>query len=577
MKLTKSGSKNSPTYYVQKSIWINDKSTTKTVERLGSIEELKARAGDMDPIEWAKEYVKKLTLAEKESKKDITVKYSGSRQLDKNVKKSVNAGYLFLKKIYNELGLPKVAEEISEKYKITFDLDNILSSLLYTRILSPSSKVASFHYAENFLEKRNFELHQVYRALEVLAKENDLIQKRLYENSLSVIERKKHILYYDCTNFYFETEEEDEFRKYGISKEHRPNPIVQMGLFMDADGIPLAFSMFPGNRNEQPSLAPLEKKVISDFGIDKLVVCTDSGLSSTANRRFNDTKSRKFITTQSIKKLKGFLKDFCIADEGWRKIGSRKTYRISELDPVEDYQTTFYKDRWINEDGLEQHLIITFSLKYRDYQRKIRGRQIEKASNSLDHPSILTKRSANDYKRLLSEEHITRYGEVAEKSLIELDLKKIADEEQYDGFYAVCTNLDENAESIVKINHKRWEIEECFRIMKTEFKARPVYLSREDRIKAHFLTCYASLVLYRILEKRLAEKFPETNFSCHEIIQTLRNMNLMISPGDGYIPVYERTDLTDALHEVSGFRTDFEIVSNRNMKKIFTMVKKEEK
>ncbi len=577
MKLTKSSSKNSATYYVQKSYRIGNRTSTKTVERLGSIEELKARAGDMDPIEWAKEYVKKLTLAEKESKKDITVKYSGSRQLDKNVKKSVNAGYLFLKKIYNELGLPKVAEEISEKYKITFDLDNIFSSLLYTRILSPSSKVASFHYAENFLEKRNFELHQVYRALEVLAKENDLIQKRLYENSLSVIERKKHILYYDCTNFYFETEEEDEFRKYGISKEHRPNPIVQMGLFMDADGIPLAFSMFPGNRNEQPSLAPLEKKVISDFGIDKLVVCTDSGLSSTANRRFNDTKSRKFITTQSIKKLKGFLKDFCIADEGWRKIGSRKTYRISELDPVEDYQTTFYKDRWINEDGLEQHLIITFSLKYRDYQRKIRGRQIEKASNSLDHPSILTKRSANDYKRLLSEEHITRYGEVAEKSLIELDLKKIADEEQYDGFYAVCTNLDENAESIVKINHKRWEIEECFRIMKTEFKARPVYLSREDRIKAHFLTCYASLVLYRILEKRLAEKFPETNFSCHEIIQTLRNMNLMISPGDGYIPVYERTDLTDALHEVSGFRTDFEIISNRNMKKIFTMVKKEEK
>lgn len=576
MKLTKSGSKNSPTYYVQKSIWINDKSTTKTVERLGSIEELKARAGDMDPIEWAKEYVKKLTIAEKESKKDITVKYSGSRQIDKNVKKSVNVGYLFLKKIYNELKLPKVVDEISEKYKITYDLDNIFSSLLYSRILSPSSKEASFHYAKNFLEKRNFELHQVYRALEVLARENDLIQKRLYENSLSVIERKKHILYYDCTNFYFETEEEDEFRKYGISKEHRPNPIVQMGLFMDADGIPLAFSMFPGNQNEQPSLAPLEKKVISDFGIDKLVVCTDSGLSSTANRRFNDTKSRKFITTQSIKKLKGFLKEFCLSDEGWRKAGSKKTYKISELDPVEDYQTTFYKDRWINEDGLEQHLIITFSLKYRAYQRKIRGRQIEKASSSLDHLSILTKRSANDYKRLLSEEHITKHGEVAEKSLIDLDTKKIA-EERYDGFYAVCTNLENNAESIVRINHKRWEIEECFRIMKTEFKARPVYLSREDRIKAHFLTCYTSLVLYRILEKRLAEKFSETNFSCHEIIQTLRNMNMMISPGDGYIPVYERTDLTDALHEISGFRTDLEIVSNRNMKKILTLMKKEEK
>ena len=577
MKLTKSGSKNSPTYYVQKSIWINDKSTTKTVERLGSLEELKARAGDKDPIEWAKEYVKKLTLAEKESKKDITIKYSGSRQIDKNVMKSVNAGYLFLKKIYNELKLPKLADEISEKYKITYDLDNIFSSLLYTRILSPSSKEASFHYSENLLEKRNFELHQVYRALEVLAKENDLIQKRLYENSMSIIERKKHILYYDCTNFYFETEDEDDFRKYGISKEHRPNPIVQMGLFMDADGIPLAFSMFPGNQNEQPSLAPLEKKVISDFGIDKLVVCTDSGLSSTANRRFNDTKNRKFITTQSIKKLKGFLKEFCLSDEGWKKAGSRKTYKISELDPVEDCHTTFYKDRWINEDGLEQHLIVTFSLKYRTYQRKIRGRQIEKASSSLDHPSILTKRYENDYKRLLSEEHITRHGEIAEKSLIELDMKNIAEEERYDGFYAVCTNLDDNAEAIVRINHKRREIEECFRIMKTEFKARPVYLSREDRIKAYFLTCYASLVLYRILEKRLTEQFPEVSFSCHEIIQTLRDMNMLVSPGDGYIPVYERTDLTDALHEISGFRTDLEIVSNRNMKKIFTMMKKEEK
>ena len=577
MKLTKSSSKNSTTYYVQKSYRIGNKTSTKTVERLGPLEELKVRAGDMDPIEWANEYVKKLTLAEKESKKDITIKYSGSRQIDKNVRKSVNAGYLFLKKIYNELKLPKLADEISEKYKITYDLDNIFSSLLYTRILSPSSKEASFHYSENLLEKRNFELHQVYRALEVLAKENDLIQKRLYENSLSVIERKKHILYYDCTNFYFETEEEDEFRKYGISKEHRPNPIVQMGLFMDADGMPLAFSMFPGNQNEQPSLAPLEKKVISDFGIDKLVVCTDSGLSSTAIRRFNDTKNRKFITTQSIKKLKGFLKDFCLSDEGWRKVGSRKPYKISKLDPVEDYHTTFYKDRWINEDGLEQHLIVTFSLKYRTYQRKIRGRQIEKASSSLDHPSILTKRYENDYKRLLSEEHITRHGEIAEKSLIELDMKKIAEEERYDGFYAVCTNLDDNAEAIVRINHKRWEIEECFRIMKTEFKARPVYLSREDRIKAHFLTCYASLVLYRVLEKRLTEQFPEVSFSCHEIIQTLRNMNMLVSPGDGYIPVYERTGLTDALHEISGFRTDLEIVSNRNMKKIFTMMKKEEK
>lgn len=531
----------------------------------------------MDPIEWAKNYVKKFTLSEKESKKDITVKYSGSRQIDKNIKKSVNIGYLFLKKIYHELKLDKLSEEISEKYKITYDLDGIFSALLYARILFPSSKEASFRYAENFLEKRNFELHQVYRALEVLAKENDLIQKRLYENSLFVINRKKHIFYYDCTNFYFETEEEDELRRYGASKEHRPNPIVQMGLFMDADGIPLAFSMFSGNQNEQPSLAPLEKKVIRDFGMNNLVVCTDSGLSSTANRRFNDTKKRKFITTQSIKKLKGFLKEYCLSDDGWRKEGSKKIYRLSELDSVEDEQITFYKDRWINEDGIEQHLIVTFSLKYRAYQRKVRGRQIEKASRLLERPSGLKKKSPNDYKRLITEEHITRCGEVAEKSLIELDMDKIVQEEQYDGFYAVCTNLEDSVETIIRINHKRWEIEECFRIMKNEFKARPVYLSREDRIKAHFLTCYTSLVLYRILEKKLTEKFPKESFSCHRIISTLRDMNMLISQGDGYIPTYERTDLTDALHEISGFHTDLEIVSNRNMKKICTMEKKKEK
>ena len=265
MKLTCAGTKKSPTYYVQKSVRIGNKTTTKTVERLGSIEEIQARCGDMDPIEWAKEYTKKLTLAEKESKQGILLKYSASMLIDKNVRRSCNAGYLFLQDIYYSLGLDRICSAISDKYKFDFDLNDILSMLVYSRIIAPGSKLSSFQSAQNFLEQPKCSLHQIYRALEIIAKENDFFQAELYKNSQSVIERKKEVLYYDCTNYYFEIEEEDEFRKYGFSKEHRPNPIVQMGLFMDSDGIPLSFSVFDGNLNEQPSMTPLEQKIIKDL------------------------------------------------------------------------------------------------------------------------------------------------------------------------------------------------------------------------------------------------------------------------------------------------------------------------
>lgn len=563
MKLVCTGSKNCPTYYIQKSVRIDGKSTTKTVERLGSLDEIKARSGGKDPIEWAKEYAKALTLAEKEEKQNIIVKYSPGISIRPDERRTANIGYLFLQDVFYALGLNKICSTISSKYKFEFDLTAILSTLVYSRVIFPSSKRASLEHAKCFLENPKCSLQHIYRGLEIIAKENDYFQAQLYKNSDALISRKKEVLYYDCTNYYFEIEEDDDFRKYGVSKEHRPNPIVQMGLFMDADGIPLSFSVFSGNENEQPSMTPLEKKIISDFGIEKFVVCTDAGLSSYANRKFNSSSSRRFITTQSIKKLPKHLREYCLSDDGWHLPGSRNTYKISQLDSQADFDKTFYKDRWIVENGLDQHLIVTFSLKYKNYQQAVRKRQIERAMTLKDNPSRIAKHSPNDPQRFISLVHCTREGEIASNVSCTIDSDRIAKEAAYDGFYAVCTNLEDDPQRIIKANRQRWEIEECFRIMKSEFKARPVYLSRKDRITAHFTTCFLALVIYRILEKKL-----KSRYTCGQIISALREMNMLICPGYGYIPAYSRTEITDALHDAFGFRTDYQIITQRNMKKI---------
>ena len=569
MKVCISKSKNTTIYYLSKSVRIGSRTTTKTIEKIGTYDEIKEKCGDMEPLEWAKKYAAKRSAEEKAAKQDVIMKCSSSMLIDKNVRRSCNAGYLFLLDIYYSLGIDKICAEISEKYKFEYDLNEILSMLVCSRIIAPGSKRSSLEEANGFVEQPKCSLHQIYRALEVIAKENDFFQSQLYKNSQSITERRKDVLYYDCTNYYFEIEDEDDFRKYGVSKEHRPNPIVQMGLFIDSDGIPLSFSVFDGNFSEQPSMTPLEKKILQDFDTSDFVVCTDSGLSSIANRRFNSIQGRGFVTAQSIKKLKGFLQDFCLGDDGWYLPGSDRKYKLSELDEEKDCDRVFYKDRWINENDLEQHLIVTYSIKYRNYQRAVRGRQIVRAEKLAENPSSLSRKKENDPKRFVMQEHCTTDGEAAEKTITSLDQNRIDNEMKYDGFYAVCTNLEDDVSDIIRINQKRWEIEECFRIMKTEFKARPVYLSRRDRITAHFTTCFTALVIYRMLEKKL-----ENRFTCEEIIRTLRDMNMMIAPGEGYIPTYTRTDLTDALHGAFGFRTDYQITSQKNMRKILNQTRK---
>ena len=573
MRLQIIKSKNAQSLYVVKSVYHNKKRTNKVVEKLGTYEKLKHTL-DEDPIEWAKKYVEKLNEQEKNGTRTILVKYNPSKVIEKNQQISFNGGYLFLEKIYYELGLDNICKDISQKYKFAYDLNNILSRLIYSRIIYPSSKLATFELSKKYIEQPNFELHDIYRALEVIAKETDFIQSELYKNSLKVSKRNTNILYYDCTNYFFEIEQESGLRQYGPSKEHRPNPITQMGLFMDGDGIPLAFNITSGNTNEQITLKPLEEKILEDFKLSKFIVCTDAGLASNANRKFNDKDERAFITTQSIKKLKKHLMDWALSPDKWHLSGSTKLYNINDIDKnessIELYKDkVFFKELWIKENGLEQKLIVTYSLKYRNYQRQIRNSQIERAKVVITNKSFkLDKCNQNDFKRFIKKTNITNHGEIAEKKVLTLNNDAIHKEERFDGFYGVCTNLDDNAEEIIKVNQRRWEIEESFRIMKSEFKARPVYLSRDDRIIAHFTTCFLSLVLLRFLEKRLEE-----NYTTSKIIDTLKNMNFSESIGNGYIPTYTRTDLTDDLHDKFGFRTDYQIITNHSLKKILKKIK----
>ncbi|SNT31577.1 Transposase [Anaerovirgula multivorans] len=567
MRLKVSKSKNSASLYVIKSVY-NSKTQSNSsviVEKLGTEAELRDKLNGQDPYEWAKKYIAELNEKEKEETSKVMVQYSPTKLIDKEKQRSFNGGYLFLQKTYHELGLHNICKEISKRHKFTYNLDSILSRLLYGRIIFPSSKLSTYNLASTFLEEPDFEIQHIYRALEVISKETDFIQSELYKNSQKLSKRNSGILYYDCTNYFFEIEQEQGLKQYGYSKEHKPNPIVQMGLFMDGDGIPLAFSITKGNTNEQLTLKPLEQKILDDFKLSKFVVCTDAGLASNDNRKFNDQGQRAFITTQSVKKLKKHLKAWALSTEGWRLSCDNKLYDISDIEEDKFIDKTFYKERWIKENDLEQKLIVTYSIKYRDYQRKIRNGQIDRALKVIEtNPSKLKKSHQNDYKRFIGKTSVTPDGEVAEKDLYSLDLEVIAKEEAYDGFYAVCTNLEDEASEIIKVNHRRWEIEECFRIMKSEFKARPVYLTRDDRIEAHFTTCFLAMVLYRYLEKRLDSKF-----TCSEIVRGLRDMNFYQIPGDGYIPTYMRTDFTDALHEAFGFRTDYQIIKNTQMKKIF--------
>ncbi len=575
MRVKKTTSKSKVHYSIIKDVVIEGKKTTRVFENIGNFDKLQQRAGEQDPLEWLDLYVQELNIQLKEKNLPVIIRKYPNTLISKDVRRSFNIGYLFLKSLYHQLGLQDICNNISDKYQYKFNLNDILSQLIYSQIIFPCSKRKSHSLSQTFLNTTPYALQQSYRALEILAKESNFIQSELYKNSIQYSSRNTGVLYYDCTNYYFEIEESDGFKQYGKSKEHRPNPIVQMGLFLDSNGIPLAFDISAGNTNEQLTLKPLEETIVQDFQLAKFVVCTDAGLSSIANRKFNNTNNRRFITTQSLKKLKKYLrKDVIDLASGWQIYGSNKKYNIQELrtneELIQKYKDTiFYKERWINENDLEQRLIITYSVKYQEYQRKVRNNQVERANKIIaDNPSKIGKAKQNNPERFILQTSAIEADKATTKAIYSINLDKVNEEEQYDGLYAVCTNLEDSVQSIIEVNKRRWEIEESFRIMKTDLKSRPVYLSRDDRIKAHFTICFLALIIIRYLEKRLNERYTVT-----EIIEVLRNMNVISEP-EGYIPSYTRTDLTDDLHEEFNFRTDYEILTHKQIKNIFSTLEK---
>ena len=554
---------------------LNGKRTTKIFEKLGNQEQVEKRFGKIDTMNKIKEYIEKLNNEEKEVL--IKREYNPNKRISNNIKRKFNVGYLFLEKLYNDLNIKNICDTIQGKYQFHFDLNEILSYLVYARIIFPSSKLETYKQCQNFIEQPKFKLHDEYRALSYISENMDYVQEQLFNNSKNVINRNSKVIYYDCTNYFFEIHEEDDLRKYGISKEHKPNPIVGMGLFMDGDGLPLSCNIYPGNQNEQKTLIPEENKIVNNFKLDntKVILCTDAGLASDEIKKFNIKNNRGFVITQSLKKLKEEYKIQVFDKSNWRISNDLKNVynleTISKDNTLREkyYDTLFYKIIQTETKSVKQDLIVTFSFKYFDYNQNIRNNQIERARKSIETNNVSRKgKNQNDYRRFIDSLNSTDNGEIAENTSYSINEDLIKEESKYDGYYGLTTNLIGDINDILNIVKGRWEIEESFKIMKSDFLARPVNLSREDRIKAHFMTCFISLFIYRLLEKKLENKYTSS-----QILNTLRNMEMLEQKGLGFEPIYERTNLTDELHEIFKFNTDLEIVSYKKMKKIFNRIK----
>lgn len=575
MRVTTSKSKNAESFYISKG-YVNDKgvSTSVIIRKLGTLKDLLPEHGPTrdDVMVWAKEQARIETLKYKREKeeKQIKLTFHADRPLDYDKQVFYRGGYLFLQSIYYQLQINKICRKLKQKHKFKYDINAILSDMIYARILEPRSKRSSYKAASEFLEKPSYKLHDVYRALDVLGAECDLIQAELYKNSHFLGARNDKVLYYDCSNYYFEIEQEDGNKKYGKSKEHRPNPIIQMGLFMDGDGIPLAFSTFAGNANEQTSLKPLEKKILGEFGCQKFIYCSDAGLGSESIREYNHMGERAYIVTQSIKKLKKEEKEWALDPQGFKKVSDDTPVDITKLNSND--KGLYYKDEPYTTKKLHQRLIITYSPKYAAYQRTIRDKQVERAKKMLDSGNTKKNRkNPNDPARFIEKTAVTPEGEAADIKY-SLDENKITEETLYDGLYAVCTDLlDDNVADILKVSEGRWQIEECFRIMKTDFSARPVYLQDENRIQAHFLICFLALTIYRFLEKKM-----DLKYTCEELLETLKAINFAEIQEQGYIPLYKREAITDDLHEACGFRTDYQFITKSKMRTIQKKSKRKE-
>ncbi len=561
----------------------NGKRSTYIYENLGNDQKLVERFGKENTMYEVNEYIKSLNKKIKEGKElPVILNLNPNKRIEKDKERMFFSGLLFLRKIYYDLGINKIFKEIQDKYKFNFDINSIVECLVFARIIWPSSKLSTYNWSKRFIGNYNFEIQHVYRTLQYLAKEIDNIQKNLFNYSKNTMNRDFRVVYYDCTNYFFYTEEND-FQRYGISKQHQPLPLVQMGLFMDSDGYPIAMNINPGNTAESKTMIPGEEKIIKDYNLNNknIVVCTDAAMCTDEIKKFNVKDGRGFIITQSIKKLNKDLQNFALDKKGWRILGKiNEIFDLSEKSEdfkEKHYNDIFYKEIECETKSVKQTLIVTFSYKYQDYQHKLKSHQFERAKKMVEETNKKNEKAEkkkdlqklkmsinpNDPKRFIIQKPLDKDGKQICDILYEADMNIFEEEEKYNGLYGVTTNLIDQTSTVIKVIHSRWEIEESFRIMKDDFDSGTVYLSRADRIKGHFITCFLALFIYRYLEHNLKNKY-----TAYEIVQQLQEMKLLEHKGKGYEPAYKRTDLTDDLHEFLGQTTDNEVITYKKIKKI---------
>ena len=585
-----------PTYYIQQGFRNGKKTTTKNIKRLGKHSELLLITDN--PLEYAKNEVKKMNEEYRSGRSEFIVTMDFNERIPStdspcSNSTSLNIGYLYLKDIYAKLNLSDFFKSVSSDRKITYDCNKICQFLTYARILDPASKYGTYDKLDTYYEKPQVEYQHMIRFLDILDRNSDKYLKHLFDNSENIVKRDTSVMYYDCTNYFFESEKPDEeivdevtgeiilgLRQFGISKENKTSPIVEMGLIMDSRGIPISMCIHPGNTNEQLTAVPLEKEVIKMTGNKKFIYCADAGLGSYNIRKFNDMGGRAYIVTQSVKKLGQEIKDIVFNDSNYRLLSNddaitlkeMRTFNKKDANNLSLYNDFAYKvipantamdtglyEEKVYKNGrtkkvkakgtLHQYIIVTFSRKMMEYQRTIRERQLERAKKllRLKDPEKI-KKGPNDIRRFLKNTSSDTANYV-------LDMDKIHEEEKYDGFYAVATNLDDSAKDILAVAQNRYKIEDCFRIMKTNFDARPVFLKKPERIRAHFLICYTALLIYRLMECKLDDNL--THVTTSNLIKTLRNMNVVNMDDMYYKSIYSGSQALDALERC------FELQLNR--------------
>lgn len=585
-----------PTYYIQQGFRNGKKTTTKNIKRLGKHSELLLITDN--PLEYAKNEVKKMNEEYRSGRSEFIVTMDFNERIPStdspcSNSTNLNIGYLYLKDIYAKMNLSDFFKSVSSDRKITYDCNKICQFLTYARILDPASKYGTYDKLDTYYEKPQVEYQHMIRFLDILDRNSDQYLKHLFDNSENIVKRDTSVMYYDCTNYFFETEKPDEeivdevtgeiilgLRQFGISKENKTSPIVEMGLIMDSRGIPISMCIHPGNTNEQLTAVPLEKEVIKMTGNKKFIYCADAGLGSYNIRKFNDMGGRAYIVTQSVKKLGQEFKGIIFNDSNYRLLSNddaitlkeMRTFNKKDANNLSLYNDFAYKvipantamdtglyEEKVYKNGrtkkvkakgtLHQYIIVTFSRKMMEYQRTIRERQLERAKKllRLKDPEKI-KKGPNDIRRFLKNTSSDTANYV-------LDMDKIHEEEKYDGFYAVATNLDDSAKDILAVAQNRYKIEDCFRIMKTNFDARPVFLRKPERIRAHFLICYTALLIYRLMECKLDDNL--THVTTSNLIKTLRNMNVVNMDDMYYKSIYSGSQALDALERC------FELQLNR--------------